>query len=74
MTSHLQERQVVFVSGVRDLQILQDHGAVAEHLHQVLVVVFHRAQECQLVVGTLAYCVRRGGKGKVFDLSLFVLS
>lgn len=40
-----EEGQVSVVLHVGDLQVLQDHGAVAVGLHHVLVVVFIRTQK-----------------------------
>lgn len=41
--------------GVRDFQVLQDHGAVAVHLHHVLVVIVYSAQQSQSVVPSLTH-------------------
>ena len=52
----------MLVRGVCDFQVLQDYGAVAIHLHQVLVVIFNCAQQRQFVVGTLAYYMGKNGE------------
>lgn len=53
---------------MRDLQILQDHSAVAVSLHHVQVVVLFGVQEVQSVGDTLAYCGARKKKEELDSL------
>lgn len=55
----LEEGQVLVLQGVGDLQVLQDHSAVAVGLHHAQVVVLFGAQKVKTVGDALAYCRRK---------------
>lgn len=57
--SYPEEGQVTVLLHVRDLQVLQHHGAVAVGLHHVQVVVLSGAEKVQTVGDALAYCKRK---------------